>query len=193
MRTHLRLSRGIRSAIRTLFLPKKKEESAPEKSPEKGEGLTSLHEFQHQVIIGLFKINFAGLLAFFLIVFSFTLFAISDPLAPGWVGIMLMAVGVVLLIGFYRAFKEYRFYRVKYQEFAVIMKEKLRRYSELMQASSATTQQPKTYESRLLSALKPREYGGWDAKVCSNCKKNIELLASVCQHCGHEQGTLLVN
>jgi predicted amidophosphoribosyltransferase len=48
-------------------------------------------------------------------------------------------------------------------------------------------------EHRLLSALKPKEHGGWDCKSCASCRKNIELLATVCQHCGHEQESPLAN
>ena len=64
------------AAIKSILKFKGEFEPPSEESQSKGEGLARLHEYQHQVIVGLFKINIAGLVAFLLIVLSFTLFTI---------------------------------------------------------------------------------------------------------------------
>jgi len=178
------------SSIKSL-LPGKAEQ-APDLSEvkAKGEGLAKLHEYQHQVILGLFRINIAGLLAFLLIVLSFTLFTFSDPYAPRWLGFMMLTVGSLILVGCYRTVKEFRFYRKNYENLMEQLRAKLRQY---VKKPLSSRQEKSSTGSRVLSMLKPQEYNGWDAKSCRKCQKSIELLSAVCQHCGQEQEDLLLN
>ncbi len=162
--------------------------AAAEKTRPRGEGLARLHEYQHQVIQGLFRINIAGLVAFCLILISFTMFTFSDPRAPGWISLMIGAVGCLVLVGCYRTVKEFCVYRKNYGELMDQLQSRVRHYLH-----RATGDKGSTPEPRVLSVLKPKEHRGWDAKVCGKCQKSIELLAAVCQHCGHEQGDTLTN
>ena len=158
----------------------------------RGEGLAKLHEYQHQVIVGLFKINIAGLVAFLLVVLSFTLFTLADPEAPRWIGVIMISMAILLLLGCFRTVREFNYYRKHYTALMAQLQSKLQQYF-----SHAQTEKErgggKGKESRVLSVLKPKEHKGWDSRDCGNCYKTIELLASVCQHCGHEQEALLKN
>ena len=192
MRSQLSGPRGLLTAMKTLLASKVSQKSAPEAEQRKGEQSTTLHEFQHQVIEGLFKVHLAGLVAFFLIVLSFTLFFLSTPDANGWVAVLMLALGSLLVIGFFRALSEFKHYRSRYRQITAQLRVKLRRYSGMLQ-NQGGSQGPKEGESRLISALRPKEHSGWDAKACGQCRKTLELLATVCQHCGHEQETFFVN
>jgi len=156
----------------------------------KGEGLVKLHEYQHKVIVGLFRINLAGLFSFLLVVVSFTLFTFTDPGAPRWLGLMMVSVAALLMVGFVRTIKEFRRYHISYKELMGQLQTKLRQY--FGKGSGSATGKKKS-ESSLLSALKPQEHKGWDAKPCIKCQKNIELLSAVCQHCGEEQEDMMQN
>lgn len=165
----------------------------PENLRSRGEGLAKLHEYQHQVILGLFRINIAGLVAFLLIVLSFTLFTLSDPNSPKWIGVMMISVATLLLLGCFRTVKEFNHYRKHYTSLMAQLQSKLQKYFSRPQSEKRQGGVGKGRESRVLSVLKPKEHKGWDARDCENCHKSIELLASVCQHCGHEQESLLKN
>lgn len=162
--------------------PSPEAEDPPAKS--RSEGIPSLYEFQHQVILGIFRIGIAGFCAFFVVLVSFTLFSYFDPSAPRWVAYTMVLVGGLLLYGFYRTLQEFKTYLETYAAISTLLRDKTL-------ARGAAKARPK--ESRVLSVLKPREHRGWDAKVCRNCQKSIELLATVCQHCGHEHQQVLVN
>ncbi len=192
MKLKLSLPSPVYQSIRSLFKAKGQPEGSPEPSGGRGETLARLHEYQHEVILGLFKINIAGLAAFFLIVLSFTLFTMADPYAPRWIGIMMISVGSLLLVGCYRTVRELKSYRKQYDELVGQIQAKLRQYIGRQQNAD---QRParKTPESRVLSVLKPQEHKGCDFKTCGNCDKQIELLALVCQHCEQEQESLLRN
>jgi len=158
----------------------------------KGESLLMLHEAQDRVIVGIFKICIGGCAAFLLILFSFTLFVFVDPFAPRWVGMLMLAVQAMLAFGLVRLTQEYRVYRAQYADISLRLREKVRQRTS---RAGAVAPRPagKPGEPRLVSVLKPREHQGWDAKLCGNCAKTLELTAKVCQHCGQEQETLLAN
>ena len=167
-------------------------------SPEKketirgnGQSLLKLHEYQHRVIEEIFRVSIAGFFGFTLILGGFSLYSLFDPYAPGWISLLVVALCFALLAGLYRTVHEFRSYRRNYQELTDRLRMKLQQQTRAYQ-SQASGGNP-SVEHRLLSALKPKEHSGWDHKSCGNCKKAIELLASVCQHCGQEQETLLVN
>ncbi len=192
IRSQLSGPRGILTAMKTLLASRVSQKPPPEGEQGKGEQSTTLHEFQHQVIEGLFKIHLAGFVAFFLIVLSFTLFFFSTPVANGWAALLMVALGSLLLIGFFRALSEFKLYRSRYRQITAQLRVKLRRYSGMLQ-NQGGSQAPKEGESRLISVLRPKEHSGWDAKACGQCRKTLELLATVCQHCGHEQETFFLN
>ncbi|MCZ6531669.1 MAG: hypothetical protein O7A08_01745 [SAR324 cluster bacterium] len=174
------------SSMRSLFKFKAEQEPPKENLRSRGEGLARLHEYQHRVIVGLFKINIVGIVAFLLIVLSFTLFTLSDPRSPKWIGVMMISVGVLLLLGCYRTVKEFNVYRKNYAELMSQLQAKLSQYFQRGKSKEGDEPDKET-ESRVLSVLKPREHKGWDSKCCKSCQKTLELLARVCQHCGHEQ------
>ena len=192
MKTILQAPLTIYSSIRSLLRFRTEPEPPRESLRSRGEGLAKLHEYQHQVIVGLFKINIAGLFAFLLIVLSFTLFTLSDPRSPKWIGVMMISVGVLLLLGCCRTVREFIMYRKNYTELMEQLQSKLRDYFQRTQSGEAR-EESRSPESRVLDVLKPREHKGWDCKNCENCRKTIELLAAVCQHCGHEQEDTLQN
>lgn len=163
----------------------------PETPQTRGEGLARLHDYQHQVILGLFRINIAGLAAFLLIVASFTLFTVTDPSAPGWISAMMASVGVLVLLGCYRTVKEFRFYRKNYTAMMDQLQSRVRQYINRAAGDQKSTNLPA--EPAVLSVLRPKEHKGWDAKPCKKCQKALELLAGVCQHCGQEQEDTLIN
>lgn len=192
MKIKLNVAKPIYTTVKSFLGLGAESPNPPENLRSRGEGLAKLHEYQHQVILGLFKINIAGLVAFLLIVLSFTLFTLSDPGAPKWIGVMMISVATLLLLGCFRTVREFNYYRKHYTHLMAQLQSKLQQYFSRAQTE---TQRGggKSKESRVLSVLKPKEHKGWDAKDCGNCHKTIELLAAVCQHCGHEQGDLLKN
>lgn len=164
----------------------------------RSEGVPRLHDAQHQVILSLFKMNIAGLLAFMLIVFSFTAFTFSDPFAPTWFALFMLVVGGLVTWGFIRALKAFRVYRHNYAELQMQMQTRMRNYAQGASSSKGTgkntpEKKAKKGESRLLEVLKPKEHAGWDAKECIHCHKGIELLADSCHHCGQNQDELFAN
>ena len=170
----------------TLGSPEKKE-------PFRGNGqsLLKLHEYQHRVIVEIFKVSIAGFLGFTLILAGFSIYSLFDPYGPGWISLLVISLCIALFAGLFRTVQEFRTYRRNYHELTDRLRIKLQQQTRAYQ-SQAGTGNP-SVEHRLLSALKPKEHSGWDHKSCASCKKAIELLATVCQHCGQEQDTLLVN
>lgn len=157
-------------------------------SGSRGESLFKLHETQNRVILSIYKISISGLVAIFLILLSFTLFMLSDPLTPAWVSYLLVGVEGLLVLGFVRTLYDFRAYRKHYGEVSARLRELLRQ-----QRQSGGAAQSKGGELRLINALKPKEHQGWDAKACTQCEKAIEMTAGVCQHCGQDQGQVLAN
>ncbi|MBI4083146.1 MAG: hypothetical protein HY423_11105 [Candidatus Lambdaproteobacteria bacterium] len=158
----------------------------------KGESLLLLHESQNRVIEGIFKICIGGLFAFLLVLLSFTLFVSVDPAAPSWMIYLMLALQALLLFGLFRMMQEFRLYRGHFAEITARLREKIGQVAA--RPVTAIAKPPvRPAEHRLVTALKPKEYLGWDAKPCVHCHKSIELMANVCQHCGHEQDTLLAN
>lgn len=192
MKIKLNVAKPIYASVKSLLGFGMYNASPPENVRSRGEGLAKLHEYQHQVILGLFKINIAGLVAFLLIVLSFTLFTLSDPNAPKWIGVMMISVATLLLLGCFRTVREFNYYRRHYTDLMAQLQSKLQQYFSRAQSEKKRGGE-KGKESRVLSVLKPKEHKGWDARDCVNCHKTIELLASVCQHCGHEQEVMLKN
>ncbi len=166
------------------------QEAAGESARGRGQSLLRLHEYQHRVIVEIFKVSLAGFLTFTLILLGFAVYSLVDPYAPGWMALVICAMGGVLLIALWRTVQEFKAYSRNYAEITAQLRAKL------MQQTRTATSQPGGkggVEHRLLSALQPREHGGWDHKTCKHCRKSIELLAETCQHCGQEQDLLLVN
>jgi len=182
--------RFISTSIRSLLRPFQPGEIPPEAvAGGRGESLLRLYEAQHRAIVGVFRANIVGYAAFVVMLLAFCLFTFNDPLAPQWLGYVLVGVTAVLAVGLYRMVREFRVYRSNYAEMALLLRDKLRQQA----TRGGGSPQQRNLENRLLSVLKPKEYEGWDAKRCTNCNKSIEMQAEVCQHCGHEQGSLLVN
>ncbi len=176
------------SSIKSLLVGEAAQESS-DATRGKGHNLLRLHEYQHRVIVEIFKISIAGFLAFTLILLGLAVYSLFDPYAPGWTAAVIAALGGVLLLALYRTVQEFRVYRQNYEEITARLRAKL-----IQQARAASGGQGKgVVEHRLLSALKPKEHSGWDAKQCKHCHKAIEMLATVCQHCGQEQDAPLVN
>ena len=157
----------------------------------KGQSLLRLHEYQHRVIVEIFKVSLAGFLTFTLVLLGFALYSLLDPYAPRWMGLVIGTMAVVLLVALYRTLQEFKSYHRNYGEITAHLRAKLLQQARAAAAPGGSTKAP--VEHRLLSALRPKEHAGWDHKLCKNCQKTIELLAETCQHCGHEQDTLLVN
>jgi len=158
----------------------------------KGQSLLRLHEYQHRVIVEIFKVSLAGFLTFTLVLLGFALYSLLDPYAPRWMALVIGTMAVVLLVALYRTLQEFKAYHRSYSEITAGLRAKL--LQQARAAAGAPGAQLKTpVEHRLLSALKPKEHTGWDYKACKHCHKSIELLADVCQHCGQEQESLLVN
>ncbi len=181
-----RVFSSLRSRLRMVPV----REAAEQATVGKGHNLLRLHEYQHKVIVDIFKTSVAGFFAFSLILLSFSLHTLLDPRAPSWLGYIMGLMSVLLLVGLFRTFKEFRAYRENYEEIT----EQLR--AKVLQSTRIPAQPAKPkggIEQRLLSTLKPKEHKGWDAKSCRNCGRAIELMANVCPSCGHEQGDVLSN
>lgn len=156
----------------------------------KGHNLLRLHEYQHKVIVDIFKTSITGFFAFSLVLLSLSLHTLLDPNAPAWLVLVMAVMSLMLLTGLYRALREFRAYRQNYEEIT----EQLR--AKVLQNARAVPQTAKAavgIEQRLLTTLRPKEYKGWDAKACQNCGRAIELLAAVCPSCGHDQEEMLRN
>jgi hypothetical protein len=159
----------------------------------KGTGLLRLHEYQHKVLVDVFRTSIAGFFAFALILLAFTLHTLVDANAPRWIAYLMGVLGVVLLGGLTRTVREFRTYRANYEEITLQLKAKLLQQASRQGTSGAGSPKVRSGEPRLLSALKPKEYKGWDAKTCKNCGRTVELLASACPSCGQDQDNLLAN
>ena len=157
----------------------------------KGQSLLRLHEYQHRVIVELFRVSIAGFLTFSLVLLGLSFYSLIDPYAPTWMSVIVGLLSVVLIIGMIRTIREFVRYKKNYEDITVRLRAKILKKSRTTPESATSSKMP--IEHRLLSSIKPKEHGGWDHKSCKNCKKAIELLANVCQHCGQEQETLLVN
>lgn len=158
----------------------------------KGQSLLRLHEYQHRVIVEIFKVSLAGFFTFTLVLLGFALYSLLDPYAPRWMSLVIGTMAAVLLVALYRTLQEFKAYHRSYGEITAQLRAKLMQQSRAAAPGGGGGAKPPV-EHRLLSALKPKEHTGWDHKTCKNCQKSIELLAKVCQHCGHEQDTVLVN
>lgn len=159
----------------------------------KGNGLLRLHEYQHKVLVDIFRTSIAGFFAFALILLSFTLHTLVDPHAPRWIAYLMGALGVLLAVGLFRTVKEFKVYRANYEEVTLQLKAKLVQQASRQGAQQGSGAKARSGEPRLLATLKPKEHKGWDAKVCSDCGRTVEMLASVCPSCGHDQDDLLAN
>ena len=156
-----------------------------------GQSLLRLHEYQHKVIVEIFRVSIAGFFGFTLILTLFAVYALFAPSAPSWMSVLVVVLCFAMMVAIYRTVQEFQSYRKNYQELTQRLRAKLQQQTRAYGAQ-ATADKP-AVEHRLLSALKPKEHAGWDHKSCTHCKKAIELLARVCQHCGHEQDTLHIN
>ena len=185
MKIRFPIQRGMLPKFRSLRKPPVKAESDPQGG--RGESLFKLHETQNRVITSIYKISIAGLVAIFLILISFTLFMFTDPATPIWVGYILIAVEILLIVGFLRTLHDFQAYQKHYLEVSTRLRDLLRQQFQRGEGTG------KGGEHRLITALKPKEHTGWDAKFCQQCAKSLELTASVCQHCGQEQGQTFMN
>jgi hypothetical protein len=159
----------------------------------KGTGLLRLHEYQHKVLVDIFRTSIAGFFAFALILFSFTLHTLVDSHAPRWIAYLMGALGVLLILGLVRTVKEFRVYRANYEEITAQLKAKLLQQASRQGAAASQAAKSRGAEPRLLATLRPKEYRGWDAKTCRGCGRPVELLAAVCPSCGQDQDDLLAN
>lgn len=178
------------SSIRGLFDGDARKREQEEANRGNGQTLLRLHEYQHRVIVEIFRVSIAGFLGFTLILMGFSIYAFSDPAAPGWMAIVVVVLCVGLLIALYHTVQEFKVYRKNYRELTNRLRVRLQNQAA---AKSPGNAGKVSVEHRLLSALKPKEHSGWDHKSCQQCSKAIELLANVCQHCGQEQETLHIN
>jgi hypothetical protein len=158
----------------------------------KGQSLLRLHEYQHRVIVEIFKVSLAGFLTFTLVLLGFALYSLIDPYAPRWMALVIGTMAIVLLVALYRTLQEFKAYHHNYGEITAQLRAKLLQQARATAGAPGVTGKAPV-EHRLLSALRPKEHTGWDTKHCRHCQKSIELLATVCQHCGHEQETPLKN
>lgn len=163
----------------------------PEASRGNGQTLLKLHEYQHRVIVEIFRVSIAGFFGFTLLLVAISAYSLYDPYAPGWMSVLVVSLCVALLVALYRTVQEFKSYHRNYLELTERLRAKLQQQARVYQSQAGSTKAPA--EHRLLSALKPKEHSGWDHKSCEHCKKAIELLSTVCHHCGQEQETLLVN
>ena len=173
------------------FLRPDPQETPDEESSGKTTGLLRLHEYQHRVIVEVFRISIAGFAAFTFILSGFSLYLFTDIELPVWMGLLVSLLGICLLTALFRTVQEFRNYRNVYQDVTTKLQQRLAQSTK--SASDTKTPRSKKSGNHLLSNLKPNEYKGWDNKACEHCQKQIEMLADVCQHCGHDQDVLLTN
>jgi hypothetical protein len=166
-------------------------DSSHESQAPKGTGLLRLHEYQHKVLVDIFRTSIAGFFAFALILISFTLHTLVDTHAPRWIAYLMGALGVLLAIGLIRTVQEFKVYRSNYEEITLQLKAKLMQQAARQGAPGGA--KARLGEPRLLATLKPKEYKGWDAKTCRGCGRAVELMAAVCPSCGQDQDDLLAN
>lgn len=184
------LPERLLSSVRTMLRVETAEH--PEEEPQgKGQGLLKLHEYQHRVIVEVFRISIAGFSSFAFILSGLSLYLFTDAQLPIWMGLLVALLGLILLIALWRTFQEFKAYRAVYEEVTVKLQEKLMQHTVKSQPLRGQTAKPP--ENQLLATLKPKEYQGWDQKLCSHCHKSIEMTSSVCRHCGHEQGSIFPN
>lgn len=183
------LPQRVFAQIRARFRP----EAARERDAAKGTGLLRLHEYQHKVLVDIFRTSIAGFFAFALILLSFTLHTLVDPHGPRWIAYLMGALGVLLAAGLIRTVKEFRIYRSNYEEITLQLKAKLLQQASRQGVSAGSGAKARATEPRLLATLRPREYKGWDAKTCRGCGRTVELMATVCPSCGQDQDDLLAN
>jgi hypothetical protein len=187
MKSPIALSRRLMGRIQSFWKPELEEEEPRPKTIGRGESLVRLHETQNRVITSIYKISISGFVAIFMILLSFTLFLLTDASSPGWLIWLLVAVEAMLVVGFVRTLHDFRFYQKHFDEVSVRLRDLMR------QQIALAASQGKGAEHRLISALKPKEHQGWDAKPCKHCERAIELTATVCQHCGQEQEPIYMN
>ena len=184
------LPERLLSSVRAMLKPDPVEH-AEDEPQGKGQGLLKLHEYQHRVIVEVFRISIAGFSAFAFILGGFSLYLFTDAQLPIWMGLLVALLGVILLVALWRTLQEFKAYRTVYEEVSAKLQEKLLQFSAKNQPTRG--QAVKHAENQLISTLKPKEYQGWDQRVCSHCHKSIEMLSATCQHCGHEQNSLYSN
>jgi hypothetical protein len=190
MKMLLEFPHRVISTLRSRFRPDPAPD-APAPSAGKGQNLLRLHEYQHRVIVDIFKTSVAGFFAFSLILLSFALHTLLDPRSPSWLAYLMTAVSAALAAGLYRTLREFRSYSENYEEITEQLRAKV--VQSLRPGSAPAAKAKGGVEQRLLSSLKPREHKGWDAKSCKACGRAIELLVTVCPACGNDQEDLLVN
>jgi len=188
MKAPFALSRRLKERIQSLWKPEAEEESPRPVVSGRGESLIRLHETQNRVITSIYKISITGFVAIFMILLSFTLFLITDASSPAWLTWLLVGAEALLVVGFVRTLHDFRHYQKHFADVSSRLRELLRQQL----AHAAAAGQAKG-EHRLLAALKPKEYQGWDAKHCKQCERLIELNATSCQHCGQEQEQVFMN
>jgi hypothetical protein len=186
MKAPIELSRRLMVRLQSFLKPELEEPEARPRAMGRGESLVRLHETQNRVITSIYKISISGFVAIFMILLSFTLFLITDPSSPQWLTWLLVGVEAMLVVGFLRTLHDFRYYQKHFDEVSLRLRELLRQ--QLSQSG-----QGKPAEHRLISALKPKEHQGWDAKRCRHCDRAIELTTNMCQHCGQEQGQVFTN
>jgi hypothetical protein len=186
MKAPIELSRRLMGRIQSFWKPELDEAESRPRAMGRGESLVRLHETQNRVITSIYKISISGFVAIFMILLSFTLFLMTDPASPPWLTWLLVGVEAMLVVGFLRTLHDFRYYQKHFDEVSLRLRELLRQQLTLAGQGKAT-------EHRLISALKPKEHQGWDAKRCRHCDRAIELTTNVCQHCGQEQGEVFIN
>ena len=187
MRTLLEPPKRIISALLTrlrLVSPAQRASSDASGKPEAKtqKSTVRLHEAQHNVILGLFRLNQVVFSAFFVILISFAAYLSISHDMPRWVAVLMGLFGVIVMALALRLRQESTRYSTRYENVA-----------KNMQRQLAAVAKGGSLEHRLLTALRPKEHQEWDAKECPSCHRSIELLEEVCQHCGHEQNETLAN
>ncbi|MDH5750869.1 MAG: hypothetical protein OEZ59_00445 [Deltaproteobacteria bacterium] len=178
------------ASVKTIFRTEGPEVQSDENPQSRGQGLLKLHEYQHKVIVEVFKISIAGFLAFSFVLTGFSIYLLGDKGSPFWMGLLVLVFGVLLLGALFRTLQEFRKYKKVYADVTAKLQVKLSRGTQRLPfRQDEATARP--LENKLLSSLKPKEYKGWDKKQCTNCHKTIEMLSRICQHCGTEQVNLL--
>jgi hypothetical protein len=187
------LPHRVLSTLRARLRPETRRNASDDVQPGKGQNLLRLHEYQHRVIVDIFKTSMAGFFAFALILLSFSLNMLLEANSPSWIAYLMVALALLLLGGLHRTVREFKAYRKNYEEITEQLRNKVVQQMARGGASLPVAKSKGGIEQRLLSALRPKEYKGWDAKPCRSCGRPIELLATACPACGHDQDAPLVN
>lgn len=182
-------------SLRPRRQPEGRAANGGESARAKGQSLLRLHEYQHRVILEIFRVSIAGFFAFTAILLAFALYALSDPYAPAWLAYVIAALAVLLMVALVRTVQEFRTYRRNYEYLSEQLRAKAGQQGARSGGSTALVPQGRggPVEQRVLAALKPREHTGWDSKACRHCGKAIDMGATSCPHCGQEQGDVLLN